>query len=271
MTEKLRIGIIGAGKMATALAKGFVQGGLSEQETLIAADPFEPARKQFSDSTGCKTSSENNDALEGVEILILAVKPKHLFDVCEEVASKLNETQIVISIVAGVPIQKIEDILGNGIPVVRVMPNTPCLVGAGACAFSLGRFATPVHAEIVNALLETVGIVEQVEESLLDAVTGLSGSGPAYVFQFVEALCDGAVRMGLPREIATRLATQTVLGSATLLQETGEHPGALKDAVTSPGGTTIAALHALEQNGFRASVMNAVQKATERSIELRKS
>jgi len=151
------------------------------------------------------------------------------------------------------------------------MPNTPCLIGSAACGFAVGGAATDADAQLVQRMLETVGVAMQVPEKLLDAVTGLSGSGPAYVYQFIEALSDGGVRMGLPRDAATRLAAQTVLGAARMVLETGQHPGMLKDAVTSPGGTTIAGLHALEQAGLRAAVMNAVQAATERSIQLGQS
>lgn len=270
MADKKKIGIIGAGRMATALASGFLRGGLSDSSNLKSTDVFENARTQFEETTGCPSLEENCDIVKNSEIIILAVKPQYVQDVCDEIANDLNESQLVISIAAGISISQIETVIGGSIPVVRVMPNTPCLIGEGANAFSLGSFGTDDHSEIVKELFNTVGTIEEVPEYQLDAVTGLSGSGPAYVFQFIEALSDGGVLKGLPRDLATRLATQTVLGAAKLLQETGEHPGVLKDGVASPGGTTIAGLQALENGKLRATVINAVQSATERSIELRK-
>ena len=175
---------------------------------------------------------------------------------------------IVVSIAAGIPIAKLEGALPIGTRVVRVMPNTPCLIGRGASGLATGSAASTDDARLISELLATVGLVETVPEPLLDAVTGLSGSGPAYVFQMIEALSDGGVKMGLPRAIATRLAAQTLVGAAEMLLTTGQHPGALKDSVTSPGGTTIAGLHAMELGGVRAALMDAVEAATLRSREL---
>ena len=201
-------------------------------------------------------------------VLILAVKPQVLPAALKELAEQIGPDQLVVSIAAGIRLSVLESGLRPGTRVIRVMPNTPCLVGAGACGISTGSHATSRDMEIVSALLESVGIVEVIPEKLMDALTGLSGSGPAYVFQMIEALSDGGVLMGLPRKTATRLAAQTLLGSARMVLETGEHPGQLKDAVTSPGGTTIAGIHALESGGLRTALMNAVRASAIRSAEL---
>jgi pyrroline-5-carboxylate reductase len=185
--------------------------------------------------------------------------------------SKFTTNHLLISIAAGVTLAKLESALPPGARVIRVMPNTPALVGRAASAFALGKCATPADGELARRLLSAVGIAFQVKEPLLDAVTGLSGSGPAYVFQFIEALSDGGVAAGLPRDLATKLAAQTVLGAAKMVLETGQHPGALKDQVTSPGGTTIEGLHELEKGRMRAIVMSAVRAATEKSKKLGQS
>jgi pyrroline-5-carboxylate reductase len=186
----------------------------------------------------------------------------------ERLSGDVRHQSLLVSVAAGVPISTYTQALGGDVRIVRVMPNTPCLVGVGASGYSLGGGANAGDGQLVRRMLETVGIAVEVPEPLLDAVTGLSGSGPAYVYQMIEALSDGGVRVGLPRHIATQLAAQTLLGAARMVLDTGEHPGALKDAVTSPGGTTIAGLHELEKGGLRAALMNAVVAATERAREL---
>ncbi|MEX0716428.1 MAG: pyrroline-5-carboxylate reductase, partial [Planctomycetaceae bacterium] len=211
------------------------------------------------------------DGAVEADVIVLAVKPQHMAEALSQLAGHLHETQLVVSIAAGVPIATIAQSLGENVRIVRVMPNTPALVGAGASAFALGGAATADDAELAERLFATVGIAVRVPEDLLDAVTGLSGSGPAYVYQAIEALSDGGVRVGLPRDVATKLAAQTVLGAARMVLDTGEHPAALKDAVTSPGGTTIAGLHALEQGGLRKCLIDAVVAATARSRELGQS
>jgi len=198
--------------------------------------------------------------------MFVAVKPDEVGDLLKEISPGLNEKHLIVSIAAGVTLAKMEASVPPGTRVVRVMPNTPALVGASASAFALGKAATPEDAQLVTELLSSVGIAYQVKESLLDAVTGLSGSGPAYVYMIIEALSDGGVAAGLPREVATKLAAQTVLGGAKMVLETNLHPGALKDMVTSPGGTTIEGLHELEKAGLRAGLMNAVRAATEKVL-----
>lgn len=268
MASKLIIGFLGAGKMATALAKGFVNTGLVTGKTLIASDVIQPAADAFARETGAKTTAFNPDVVKFANVLILAVKPDQVAGVLAEIREHFTEKHLLVSIAAGVTLAKLEAALGEGSKVVRVMPNTPALVGASASAFALGKSANSDDAVIVQKLLSAVGVAFQVKESLLDAVTGLSGSGPAYVYQFIEALSDGGVASGLPRDIATKLAAQTVLGAARMVLETGQHPGFLKDQVTSPGGTTIEGLHELEKGKLRGTVMSAVRAATEKSKKL---
>jgi len=271
MSSTHSIGFIGAGKMASALAVGFLKSGLTETGKLIASDVYEAARIAFESLTQARTTASNADVVKASRILILAVKPQQMEGVLREVGSILTPQHLVISIAAGVTIPKILKWLGQDeAHVIRVMPNTPALVQAGASAFCLGGEATREDAALAQQLLASVGVAVETSESLLDAVTGLSGSGPAYGFQMIEALSDAGVRVGLPRATATLLAAQTLLGAAKMVLETGEHPGALKDAVTSPGGTTIAGIHELEKAGLRAALMNAVVAATARAAELGK-
>jgi pyrroline-5-carboxylate reductase len=268
MATQLTIGFLGAGKMATALARGFVRAELVVPKAIIASDPHEAARKNFASEVGAKTVAANFDVAKFARILVLATKPDQASSVLKEIRGKFTGNHLLISIAAGVTLAKLEAVLPSGSKVIRVMPNTPALVGAGASAFALGQSATAADGELARKLLSAVGIAFQVKESLLDAVTGLSGSGPAYVYQFIEALSDGGVASGLPRDIASHLAAQTVLGAAKMVLETGQHPGALKDQVTSPGGTTIEGLHELEKGRLRAVVMSAVRAATEKSKKL---
>lgn len=265
------IGFIGAGKMATALAKGFISAGCCTAEAIIASDLVPAAREYFTAETHAPCVTGNEDVVSRSEILFLAVKPQNMAAVLAELKPLLQPHHLVISIAAGITLATLEGGLGSGRRVVRVMPNTPCLVNASASGFALGSAATSEDAQTVDRLLSAVGLAVKVPEHLLNAVTGLSGSGPAFVYVMIEALSDGGVRMGLPRDVATRLAAQTLLGASKMVLETGLHPGELKDAVTSPGGTTIAGLHALERGGLRASLMNAVEAATHRALELGKS
>jgi pyrroline-5-carboxylate reductase len=204
------------------------------------------------------------------QVLVLAVKPQQADAVAAELKDAVTADHLVISIMAGITLDRLASLLPNATRLVRVMPNTPALIGCGASGYALGFGASQADADFVDGLLSTVGLAVRLPEHLLDAVTGLSGSGPAYVFQIIEALSDGGVRTGLPRDVATRLAAQTLLGAARMVLETGQHPAALKDAVTSPGGTTIAGLAAMEAGGVRAALIEAVTAATQRSKELGK-
>jgi pyrroline-5-carboxylate reductase len=268
MPATLSVGFLGAGKMATALAEGFVKGGLLKPGKLIASDVIEPARAAFAKETGGKSVASNLEVLKVANVLILAVKPDQVPGVLKEIRSEFTTSHLLISIAAGVTLAKLEEGLGGQARVIRVMPNTPALVGASASAYSLGRFAAEDDGKVAEQLFSSVGVAFRVKESLLDAVTGLSGSGPAYVYSIIEALSDGGVAAGLPREIATKLAAQTVFGAAKMVLETGQHPGTLKDMVTSPGGTTIEGIHELEKAGLRGALMNAVRAATEKSKKL---
>jgi pyrroline-5-carboxylate reductase len=268
MSMELKIGFLGAGKMATALARGFVHAGLVKPDALIASDVLEGARAHFAKEVGAKITAFNPDVLKFAGVVVLAVKPDQAPGVLAEARGHFTDKHLLISIAAGVPLAKLEAALGGGARVVRVMPNTPALVGASASAYALGSAATPADAEVTRRLFSAVGVAYQVKEALLDAVTGLSGSGPAYAFLMIEALSDGGVAAGLPRDVATKLAAQTLLGSAKLLLETGQHPGALKDMVTSPGGTTSEGLQELEKGGVRAALLSAVRAATEKSRKL---
>lgn len=268
MSSDLKIGFLGAGKMATALAKGFIHAGLVTADGILGSDPLENARATFVKEVGAKTTVFNPDVLKFAPVLLLAVKPDQVNDLLAEVRSHFSEKHLLLSIAAGVPLAKLEGALGTGARVIRVMPNTPALVGASATAFALGKFAQLEDGQLAQKLFSAVGVAYQVKESLLDAVTGLSGSGPAYAFLLIEALSDGGVAAGLPRDIATKLAAQTLLGSAKMVLETGLHPGALKDMVTSPGGTTIEGVHELEKGKVRGALISAVRAATEKSKKL---
>jgi pyrroline-5-carboxylate reductase len=263
-----RIGLIGAGQMATALGQGFIKAGLVAPGDLMASDPAAAARERFAETTGARTTDDNLQVAADADVVFLAVKPQQMGGVLDELHGRITAAQLVVSIAAGVRLEVLAKGLGPEVRLVRVMPNTPCLVGQGACGYCLGPKATDDDARLVGQLLGAVGVCYRVEEKLLDAVTGLSGSGPAFVYLVIEAMSDGGVRMGLPRAVATALAAQTVLGAAQMVLATGDHPGVLKDRVTSPGGTTIAGIKALESGGLRAALIEAVEAAARRSIEL---
>jgi pyrroline-5-carboxylate reductase len=268
MSAKLSIGFLGAGKMATALARGFIRAKLAEADQIVASDPVVVARTAFAKETGGRVVGTNVEVVQATNVLFLAVKPDQVPAVLAEVREHFTEEHLLISIAAGVPILKLESGLSPIARIIRVMPNTPALVGESATGYALGKSATAADGDLALRLFSAVGSAFQVKESLLDAVTGLSGSGPAYVYQFIEALSDGGVAAGLPREVATKLAAQTVLGGAKMVLETGQHPGLLKDMVTSPGGTTIEGLHELEKGKLRGTVISAVRAATEKSKKL---
>jgi len=268
MAAKLTLGFLGTGKMATALAKGFIRAGLVAPRQVFGSDPIAAARTAFGKATGARIVVGNPRVVEVASVLILAVKPDQVATVLGEIRDAFTPRHLLISIAAGVPTARLESALPPRARVVRVMPNTPALVGASASGFALGKSATRADGELAQRLFSAVGIAYPLKETLLDAVTGLSGSGPAYVCLFIEGLSDGGVAAGLPREVATRLAAQTVLGGAKMVLETGQHPGTLKAMVTSPGGTTIEGLHELEKGNLRGSLISAVRAATEKSKKL---
>ena len=268
MSAELTIGFVGAGQMATALAKGLVRAGLVRPEGLVASDVSVAARERFAQETQGRVLGANREVAAAAGTLVLAVKPLQVDEVLKELAPQIGPGHLIVSLAAGVRLAKLEAVLPAGTRVVRVMPNTPALVGEGASGFALGRAAGREDAEWTERLLGAVGLAFEVPERLLDAVTGLSGSGPAYACLMIEALSDGGVAAGLPRDLATRLAAQTMLGTARMVLETGLHPGVLKDRVTSPGGTTIEGLHQLERAGVRGALLSAVRAAADKSRQL---
>jgi pyrroline-5-carboxylate reductase len=254
--------------MAEALVRGLLQAGAASTAQLRAADPSHERRDHLMEHYGIETSQDNAVLAAWADVLVFAVKPSVMDAALGEVAGALGGDELLLSIVAGVPIARIAARLGAERRIVRAMPNTAAIALAGASAVAAGPGALPEDLITAKAMFEAVGRCVVVPEKLLDAVTGLSGSGPAYVMLFIEALADGGVKAGLPRDVALTLAAQTVYGAAKLQLDSGEHPAVLKDRVTSPGGTTIAGLARLEAGGFRASVIDAVDAATQRSIQL---
>lgn len=267
MLKDKTIGFIGGGNMAEALIKGLLAGG-TPATGLIVAEPYAERRTFLAEHYGVSCVEDNGAAVTGSDVIILAIKPQVADKVLRGIGTVETAGKLFISIMAGVKIATIEAAFPGEVRVVRVMPNTPALVLEASSAIAPGAYATAGDISLARRIFELVGKAWQVEEKLMDAVTGLSGSGPAYVLTFIEALSDAGVKNGLPRDIATGLAAQTVFGTAKLLLQTHEHPATLRDMVTSPGGTTIAGLHALEREGFRGTIMNAVDAATARSREL---
>jgi pyrroline-5-carboxylate reductase len=261
------VGFVGTGNMAEALIRGLVTAGVVEPRQIVGSDPRAERCQQLAEKYRIATTTDNLEVARRSEILVLSVKPQVMTRVLDEIAPTVRPTALVISIAAGIPIATLEDKLPRS-RVVRTMPNTPALVGAGATAIAGGGHATSEDLAAAKRIFDSVGLTVVLEEAQLDAVTGLSGSGPAYMFLIIEALSDAGVKVGLSRYNAQALAAQTVLGSAKLLIETNEHPGRLKDMVTSPGGTAIAGLHTLEEGGLRTTLINAVEAATKRSREL---
>jgi pyrroline-5-carboxylate reductase len=254
--------------MAEALIRGVINAELVRPDAITATD-IRPERLDFlGGELGIRTCADNREALSAGRLVVIATKPQDVAKLLQDLGDALTTDHLLVSIAAGVTTTTIETNLARPTPVVRVMPNTPALVGAGAAGVAVGKHARPEDGEIVRELMAAVGQAVVLPEYLLDAVTGLSGSGPAFVALFVEALIDAGVRVGLPRDVATTLSIQTVIGTAQMMQATGRHPAQMKDMVTSPGGTTIAGVHALERGGLRGTVMDAIVAATERSQQL---
>jgi pyrroline-5-carboxylate reductase len=264
--------MIGAGRMATALARGFIEARVVAADKIAASDPVAAAREAFArEVAGVKVGDENASVVKAADVLILAVKPQTMDAVLAEIQSAIAPDTLVVSIAAGITLDRLAANLPDRQRVIRVMPNTPCLIGRGASCFSLGPHATRADAETVSALLTAVGAAFEVPESQLDAVTGLSGSGPAFVYSMIEALTDGGVSAGLPAKLAAELAARTAAGAAEMVLQTGETPAVLRDRVTSPGGTTMAGLAVLKEQKFQDAVAAAVDAATRRSAELGRS
>ncbi len=264
---KCTIGFVGAGNMSRALIAGLLRADAIPAKQIIAVDPLPAALEELADS-GVQTSVDTVAALRGTDLVVLAIKPQVADTVLQGLAAELSTEQVLVSMMAGVTTGQIEAQLRGEIPVIRVMPQTLVRLGMGACALCGGRFAKAEHLSQIRQMLEYVGSAVEVSEAQMDAVTGLSGSGPAYVYTIIDALADGGVRAGLSRAVAQTLAAQTLAGAAQMVLESGEHPSILKEQVTSPGGTTIAGLHKLEEKGLRDALISAVLAASERSREL---
>jgi pyrroline-5-carboxylate reductase len=263
-----RIGMLGAGNMAGALIRGLLASKSVTAEQLFASDVRADHLKELEAQYGIKTFSDNLQLAAASNLVVLAVKPQVVDRVLDQMSTGFAPGTLLISIAAGVPIRSLEARLPEHVRVVRAMPNTAAIALAGATGIAPGSRATQDDIDVTQTLFAAIGRSVVLDESLIDAVTGLSGSGPAYVMVMIEALADGGVKVGLHRDTALLLAAQTVYGSAKLLLETGEHPGRLKDMVTSPGGTAIAGLHTLESGGLRRTLIDAVDSATKRAVEL---
>lgn len=263
-----RIALIGAGNMAEAVLVGLLHSGRLVPAQFIASDIAQDRRTVFTGTYAVRTTSCNREAVEGAQVILLAVEPQVLDEVLIEIAPAVGPTQLVVSVAAGYPIARMARYLPKASRLVRAMPNTPSTIREGVTALAHEPTLLEKDLALARALFEPIGKVVIVAERLMDAVTGLSGSGPAYVYVMIEALADGGVNMGLSRETAQLLAAQTVAGAARLVIESREHPGRLKDRVASPGGTTIAGLHELERGCFRGTLISAVENAARRSAEL---
>ncbi|GAB6100596.1 pyrroline-5-carboxylate reductase [Halanaerocella petrolearia] len=264
-----KVGFIGAGSMAESLLTGILETDLYLPEEVYISDINRERLTELEDTYQVETVEDNSQLVAEADYIILAVKPKVVSKVLRQIGDQITPDQKIFSIAAGVTTKELEQQLTLEVPVVRLMPNTPALIGEGATAYTLGQAASQEEGKLVEEIFSSVGLVVEVAEDLMDAVTGLSGSGPAYIYLIVEALSDAGVNVGLPREIATKLALQTLLGAGKMVEELEKHPGQLKDAVTSPGGTTITGLKKLEEEGLRSSLYQAVEAATAKSKELR--
>jgi len=263
----LAIGCLGGGAMAQALLTGLIKSGI-QARNLYVSDTRHERLDYLSRELGVNGRESNRDLVRESDVVILAVKPQVVEEVLKETGDLFQPRQTLISIAAGITTRFIEKFLPEPVPVIRVMPNTPCLLGCGASALCSGTNAGDRDRERARAIFSAVGRAVEVPEGLMDAVTGLSGSGPAYMYVILEALADAGVRVGLPRDVALLLSAQTMLGAARMVLETSEHPGRLKNMVTTPGGTAIAGVYALEEGGLRVTLMRAVEEATRRSREL---
>ncbi len=265
-----KIGVIGCGVMGTALLSGIIHSNLVNRTDIMVWDVLPQRTEDIMRQYRVTAAADMKELLDLPRMVFLAVKPVDMPEVLENLRDLLKEEHIVISVAAGISIDQIIKAIGSEQKVIRLMPNTPCLIGRGMTVVSPGSNVVETELNFVIKLMEALGKVVILEEKLMDAATGLSGSGPAYVFMFLEALADGGVKMGIPREEALLLAAQTVSGAAEMVLQSGEHPSVLRDRVASPGGTTIAGIYALEKKSFRGTIIKAVESATKRAEELGK-
>ncbi len=272
MLKNIKLGFLGGGNMSQAILKGLVYSSVIDSKNITVSDVASEKLKDLQKEYKVRTTLDNRDLVQTSDVIIISVKPQNVDEVLTEVQDLTSDKKLFISVAAGVPIRKIIDALTPGsrkkLAIARTMPNTPALVLEGVTAISFSEQVKKTDKKVVHQIFEAVGKTVEVEEEKLDAVTGLSGSGPAYIFTIMEALSDAGVKMGLSRDVSNKLTFQMVLGSAKLALESGKHPGQLKDMVTSPGGTTIHGIHALEVGGVRAALIDAVEEATRRSEEL---
>ncbi|KAJ1404195.1 Pyrroline-5-carboxylate reductase [Sesbania bispinosa] len=264
--DSYTLGFIGAGKMAESIAKGAIRSGVLPPSRIRTAHS-NPARRAAFESLGVTLLSSNDDVVRDSNVVVFSVKPQLVKDVVMKLKPLLTKNKLLVSVAAGVKLKDLQEWSGNN-RFIRVMPNTPAAVGEAASVMSLGGAATEEDGNLIGKLFGSIGKIWKADEKFFDAITGLSGSGPAYIYLAIEALADGGVAAGLPRDLSLSLASQTVLGASSMVSHTGKHPGQLKDDVTSPGGTTIAGIHELEKGGFRGTLMNAVVAAAKRSREL---
>jgi pyrroline-5-carboxylate reductase len=263
-----RIAVLGAGKMGGILLKALLEKGLLQRESTCATVAHEDRARSLSQELGIAVGTDNVAAVRNADIILIGLKPQVVEAVMGQIQSAVTPRQLVISVAASVPTSNIERALGLNIPVIRAMPNTPCLLGVGITAICPGKFATAAHLEMAGALFAVGGRTVALDEKHMDAVTGLSASGPAYIYIIIESLAEAGVKVGLSRDIATLLAAQTTLGAATVVLETGDHPALLKDAVTTPAGCTIDGIMELEEGKLRVTLIKAVVKAVQRAKEL---
>ncbi|MGH4122792.1 MAG: pyrroline-5-carboxylate reductase [Clostridium sp.] len=265
------IGFIGCGNMARAMIGGIVKSNLAASEKIIASNPSDRSLNKVKEEYNILVTKDNVEVAQVSDIIILAIKPYKYFEIIHEIKPYLKKEVVIVTIAAGITLEGMSNTLGADAKVIRTMPNTPALVGEGMSALCANRNVTKEELQEVVSIFESFGKIEILEENLIDVVPAVSGSSPAYVYMFIEALADGAVLQGMPRDKAYRMAAQAVLGAAKMVIETGEHPGKLKDDVCSPGGTTIEAVYTLEKKNFRGSVISAMESCTQKAIKMGKS
>lgn len=269
IVNKKRVGVIGAGAMGGAMIRGFLKAGVVQPQEITASDPREDLLQELMKSTSVQVTPDNSTLVLSSQVIIIAVKPGQVERVLQEIAPSITPEHLLVSVAAGIKISNLEKYLPAGVPVIRAMPNVPALIGEGMTALALGSKAGQDDQETVEVFFSALGKVLTVQENDLDAVTGVSGCGPAYIAVILEALAEGGVKMGLSCQVALELAVQTMIGTARMIQVTGEHPAVLKDRVCSPGGSTISGLHVLEDGGLRGILISAVEASAKRSGELR--